>query len=745
MLSCGTGSCFTGGVVAWNANAAESLAPISGAVVSAKVGLTTRTATTDANGNFELTDLPFFGPMVLTITKAGYVPWSWRFTGRPSEKEYGMIPVTTTNETVPSAGGQTNEVTLSGAKLLLPPECFTVAGVPFSGAIVVETAPWTFYPRHPFPPDPKFLSNIVLMPANIDSGVWVSVRGGAGEVLTPVVGANAPKLRYITDSHVKPIVLRRDDSKGYFVVEPLPVTTPQVPLYFHDTALTETTAMWASAKSSVTNVMEISADRSLNYPFDVLVGRSAFPVTVQGPGIMDLGRLDITNLGVELPTFFVLDQRQSPGVHYANLDAPQPRATFRKPRIINFSISPQGAGVTAVRLGLGRTLPELIPSNAASGYGAMPPPPATPPWRVSSLETDNAFLAPNEAFSRIDSPWDAHIADTYFTAINAPATLAAWKTRNDFPASLTAVPSTGTFVTAFYYNLGDLGFSRRLSMRKTIAFDGEPNISMAVTNFRTIDEARCDLGPIATVCMEYARRSNGDPQRFVKFTAYDEGGYLLKDISLDGGATKPMPNLCITCHGGRPFDPLTRNGNLGASFLPFDLDSFGYHRKIGTQKPVFAQLNQGVLDTHPAPAIIELIQGWYGNASPLAAPATFNAGFVPPAWQAPAEAPTKYIDVFRNSCRICHISRPESVQFDSYARFNAITAPRAVPGGFSSPVCLIGGGMPATQRSWAIFWGSRAGRKVQVNSLQAPTIPDQPALMLNQPALGDLSNFLRVR
>jgi hypothetical protein len=270
-------------------------------------------------------------------------------------------------------------------------------------------------------------------------------------------------------------------------------------------------------------------------------------------------------------------------------------------------------------------------------------------------------------------------------------------------------------------------------MRKTVGYDGEPNIAMAVTNFRTIEEARDDIAPIATVCMEYSRRSPRDSQRFVKFTAFDENGLLANELSLDGGPARPMPNLCVMCHGGRPFEPVGRNPNLGSSFLPFDLESFTYHAKVGPQLEAFAALNQGVLDTDPAPAIRELIEGWYSTAMP------FNAGFVPETWKSPASAAGIYHESFRTSCRVCHISRPESIQFDTYAKF------QLMGGGIRRQVCLVSGGMPATQRTWSIFWGGRAGRKLQEAAVVPQTSTDYPAQLLDRAPLSNLTDLLRRR
>jgi hypothetical protein len=741
-LSCGLMGRFTGRVAVWNETAAESLAPIAGATVRAKIGALVRSALTDAAGNFELVAVPHVGPMVLTIEKPGYVSWAWRFEGRPTEKEYAMIPVRTDASRIPAVGESTVNAGLFRFGVILPPGSFTADGAAYAGPVVLENAviPLGNGFSHPFPPNPRMAIAENLEAISPSDYFWLDVRTPDGRRLTPVSGAAGPKIEYRTPTVVTRRLLRMDEARGVFVGMEVSGGMPVPPFQIFTFPMTHNGVLFGMQRQSLTagSVIEISADRSLNYPFDVLVNNSRFPVTVHGPGQHDLGPFELNLFQTEttMTRFQVLDARQAPGAYYASLSDPVPRAAFRKTVVVDFEIPTGGIvsvlPVTPVRLGLGRTLPELTPPAAASGYG-MSPTTSAPPWRVTSLEQPNAFLAPNASYAETASPHHAHIAETYYAAIRAPATLAAWKARNDFPASLTAVPASGAYVTTYYYNLGDLGFSRRLTMRKTVGYDGEPNIAMAVTNFRTIEEARDDIAPIATVCMEYSRRSPRDSQRFVKFTAFDENGLLANELSLDGGPARPMPNLCVMCHGGRPFEPVGRNPNLGSSFLPFDLESFTYHAKVGPQLEAFAALNQGVLDTDPAPAIRELIEGWYSTAMP------FNAGFVPETWKSPAPAADIYHESFRTSCRVCHISRPESIQFDTYAKF------QLMGGGIRRQVCLVSGGMPATQRTWSIFWGGRAGRKLQEAAVVPQTSTDYPAQLLDRAPLSNLTDLLRRR
>lgn len=743
---CGIFGRFTGRVARWDETEARSLEPVSGATVRARIGSLVRSATTDDSGNFELVAVPPTGSMVLTIEKPGYVPWSWRFDGRPTEKEYGMIPVTVDSGRVPAAGEGPARLSFLRYGLVLPPGSLKSGDVAYAGPVTIEHAlvPLGDTVRHPFPPNPMERLLGIEDAANPTDYFWLSIRGADGQVLEVAAGDAAPVLTYDSTTSSARILLGRDDARGLFEFLESKAGVARPPFHQFEYRLTRARGMWGTEADIVRggSTVELGADRSLNYPFDVLVKNSAFPVTVHGPGQHDIGTLRLCLFQpFTAPRYQVLDQRQAPGAFYPDLAAPAPLASFRKAVIIDFRPEPTFTvpQVTPVRLGIGRTLPELTPPVATTGYGTNPPAGGRSSWRVESLETPNAFLAPSTAFADTASPHHPHVAETYYAAIAAPTTLAHWRQRNGFPSDLSAVPAAGTYVTTYYYNMGDLGFARRLTLRRTEGVDGLPNVAMAVTNFRNIEEARDDLAPIATVCMEYARHGRADGPRFVKFTAYDEHGSLANEISLDGAPPKPMPNLCVVCHGGRAFDPVGRNPNLGSSFLPFDLESFTYHHQVGTQKAAFAELNAAVLETDPAPAIRDLIQGWYGTDKPRTAPGRFEAGYVPDGWSGSADGSEVYHDAFRTSCRICHISRPASVQFDSFERFQLFNS------GVRRQVCLVSGGMPATQRTWSIFWGGRAARTLQHGSGLPVTAIDYPAQLLGRAPLSNLSDLLRRR
>ena len=162
----------------------------------ARIGPLARSALTDAAGHFELVAVPHVGPMVLTIEKPGYVPWSWRFDGRPTEKEYGMIPVTSQASRIPAPGETPVNASLFRFGVLLPPGSFTADGVAYAGPVTIEHAVILLGNGfvHPFPPNPRMDIAGNLDAISPSDYLWLDVRTPDGRRLTPVGGAAGARI-----------------------------------------------------------------------------------------------------------------------------------------------------------------------------------------------------------------------------------------------------------------------------------------------------------------------------------------------------------------------------------------------------------------------------------------------------------------------------------------------------------------------------------------------------------------------
>ena len=299
-------------------------------------------------------------------------------------------------------------------------------------------------------------------------------------------------------------------------------------------------------------------------------------------------------------------------------------------------------------------------------------------------------------------------AQGYYNAINAPPNFAAWLAQAGFnPKAPSGVGINNvTSVQTQYFNHNDLGFGRRMTMRK--AANG--NVYSFVTNFKALDPCKDgrDAADAAvankvigqTVAMSFEPLNTpaqaGDPPgKMTKFYVYDtssanklnlSNALLLPAVALDVNGPKQVPNLCITCHGGQTinntgvitkeeaslrFDPAIPVS--GSHFREFDLASFRYPTSVLTNTATHVPTSVAVLKkfrllntftnlTNPSPAIAELIAGWKGTGS------TFNANFTPPGWLvaggAPAVAKGLYKDVVAKACRTCHVAIGGSSSID---------------------------------------------------------------------------------
>jgi hypothetical protein len=298
------------------------------------------------------------------------------------------------------------------------------------------------------------------------------------------------------------------------------------------------------------------------------------------------------------------------------------------------------------------------------------------------------------------------IATDYYDTIdpggaNYP-TLETWWTGHGFAAD----GSGGTGI-AQYLNFNDLGFGRDMNCRMNGA-----DLACYVTNYGLPDQnlANADAAEThdlakraATVAMEYIASEPSD--RRVRFYVYNGGDPAtagkLKFADLDGLGPKPVPHLCIVCHGGE-YD-LAANNVKYARFREFDLPSFKYSGGRSwdfapapdtltfSEKTQFANLNKLVRDIAPGTSpIAPLINAWYTGG--------FGAGTAPikptpPAgWNGSAAQISGYHNVYAKSCRTCHIARDYDVAgnfytFDSAADFQFTSGavcddPKLMPNAF---------------------------------------------------------------
>ncbi len=283
---------------------------------------------------------------------------------------------------------------------------------------------------------------------------------------------------------------------------------------------------------------------------------------------------------------------------------------------------------------------------------------------------------------------------------------------------------------AIYANTGDLGFGREMHCKKNAA-----NVACYVTNYGNIDTPDDDdvaaavtgLAKIATVAMESAP-IEGDAAAVpvVKFFvyAYDVGGVphpegaRVNAANLDGKGLRPVPQLCMVCHGGHypggnnvgvpPFGNADEV-KLGAEFIAFDLHNYTFAAAPfdkASQQAAFKTLNeQMVLSTsvtnHTQLFIAEMYDGDNGVPAnvqeelPVVVDPAAAAG---DRWNAQPSKVEMYKHVIGNACRTCHATQPVPA-----LRF--VNAKQAIDviGQIESRVCSQHV-MPHAKRTHDLFW-----------------------------------------
>ncbi len=270
-----------------------------------------------------------------------------------------------------------------------------------------------------------------------------------------------------------------------------------------------------------------------------------------------------------------------------------------------------------------------------------------------------------------------------------------------------------SYVNQAYLNHNDLGFGRDMHCRDD--FPNAGDLSCYVTNYGLPDQDAGNADAAegkdanlrgATVTMEFDAQA-ANPDEAVQFYVFGGGESPAPRINfadLDGLGPKPVPFLCMVCHGGGP----SLNGNdkvEHARFREFDLPSFRYSggrswdfgdtSLTGTELDNFAALNQMVHAAHTGTPVGNLIDNWY--TGPFSGAPQLPA--VPAGWSTQANV---YHEVYAKACRTCHIARDGgfALVFDSSASLS----------GTAYVVCDTGGigvrRMPNASVTYRNFWAN---------------------------------------
>lgn len=252
-------------------------------------------------------------------------------------------------------------------------------------------------------------------------------------------------------------------------------------------------------------------------------------------------------------------------------------------------------------------------------------------------------------------------------------TLGLWWGANGFDTATGASLGGTNEANAAYTNHNDLGFGRDMHCLERsggrlacyVTNYGLPDQSVANANAASLQTAALRG---ATVTMEYEPTLGVNAVRFYVYNGGVTASQRVNFADLDGLGPKPVPYLCMVCHGG------TYNGTLHdvaqSRFREFDLPSFVYplgrtfnadftgNTLLASEITAFAKLNHMVRNAQPLigasqpTPIGALIDRWY----PLGFPSTLAPvkPVEPSGW---ASAANGYHDVHAKSCRTCHLAR----------------------------------------------------------------------------------------
>jgi hypothetical protein len=350
-----------------------------------------------------------------------------------------------------------------------------------------------------------------------------------------------------------------------------------------------------------------------------------------------------------------------------------------------------------------------------------PAPGVVPNWGEYDASNRPAFLG--GPFGQFNPPDGAAQAAAYYAAVDpgsTKTTLGDWWLQNGFGADGLGA-CNASYVRQAYLNFNDLGSGRDMHCIQNGA-----KRACYVTNYGLPDQnpANADAAETlasskrgATVAMEFDNTAtlNSTTDERVQFFVFNNGvasSQRIEFADLDGLGPKPVPFVCMVCHGGQPSLTAGHKANY-SRFREFDLPSFHYSggrtwdfgqgTLTGSELDNFAKLNQVAHDAPIGSAISDLVDRWYtGGTAGGPPPASPNP---PSGWSTNVSG---YHSVYGKSCRTCHIARDEG---DTGAYF--VFAHSGDFDGTSYAVC--GGGnpkrrvMPNAFVTYKNFWADSAG------------------------------------
>lgn len=312
----------------------------------------------------------------------------------------------------------------------------------------------------------------------------------------------------------------------------------------------------------------------------------------------------------------------------------------------------------------------------------------------------------------------------------APVTLDEWKTTFGFPLWARAGGESladyrARIGAVVYYNKHELGLGRELACQTFPDGMGLTGIACYVTNYGAVFSDRrsslaaaiAGVSPKNTVCITF--RPSMDPDYQVQFYAYGADGSRLEWAELDGYGPRPLPHICMNCHGGE-YDP-DRHLAKFARFLPVDPNLLVF-AEPGTVEPALTRAGQEErmrvvnalsLKTPLTTAQQAAVRGLYRDRAEV--PGATTADFVPPAWAGSARDRALFTEVVKPFCGTCHFADDRALDGTPLPTYAALLSPGALASAaFVVPSVCGTFSMPNARPTLQHLWGAH-GAVVEVD------------------------------
>ena len=334
------------------------------------------------------------------------------------------------------------------------------------------------------------------------------------------------------------------------------------------------------------------------------------------------------------------------------------------------------------------------------------------PVEEVTLATPNRFLT---FFNQYDDPGldSVNYARAYYDVVD-PA-----NRRDTLDKYISHHQNDGSDWThVIFRDTKDLGYGRDMYMREHVNVNGCDEIAFYVRNFLVSPVPASDYGPLnleaainndtefhfATNAIEVSHADDDvdcSGPRFLKFFSYAPTGERQLFANLDGRGFKPMPQICVSCHGGilRPLDG-NRNfttvyaddsvvGDTKSRLMHLSVDTFEFSDTPGFTKaemePGLKIINDAVLSTYvprenpagstagewQAAFAFEVLDGHYTDPASGQPSPTYISGFTPTGWQSdmaadrPADIDRLYREVLSPHCIVCHAGQGTELGSDT--------------------------------------------------------------------------------